>query len=211
MVDETSGITVVGVGTVRVPTTEAMLRLRVERRESAPGAALTEAGAIVAAAFEVLRQAGIPDTDVRTATVRVTANKAWVDNHEELQGYDAQQDLQVRVTDLAKLDELLGSLVDRCGTGLQIDDVSLSGEADAVARSQARQEAVRDAREKASEYATFAGRTLGRAESISEVRDRPAPLRRHMAMAASAGMAMPIAQGEEETTVAVEVRWSFGG
>ena len=44
-------------------------RLLVERREPQPGAAMREAAAVVAAALEVLRSAGVPDKDVRTAAV----------------------------------------------------------------------------------------------------------------------------------------------
>ena len=210
MAEEQSGVTVVGVGTVRVPTTEAAVRLLVERRESQPGAAMREAAAVVAAALEVLRNSGVPDKHVRTTAVSVSPNKVWTNEHEEIQGYDAQQRLNVRVTDLDALDQILGRLVDRCGTALQIDDVSLSGDPSAEARSLARRQAIEDAREKASDYAEFTGRTLGRAESVDETPDMQRPLptpRGRMAMAVAESM--PIAQGEDTTTVTVRVHWQF--
>lgn len=209
MAAEQSGITVVGVGAVRVPTTEARLRLRIERSEAQPGAALREAAAVVAAALEVLRDAGVPDTDVRTESVSVAPQRVWAGDTEQVQGYDAGQTLSVRVTDLGLLDGLLGALVDRCGTGLQIDDVSLSAEPTADALSRARREAIDDAREKASDYAIFTGRTLGRVVSVSEVTGAPWPGPRPRMEMAAAAASMPIAHGEHTTTVTVEVHWQF--
>ena len=209
MAEEQSGITVVGVGTVRVPTTEAQVGLRIERREAQPGAALREAAAVVAAALDVQRDTGAPDADVRTEAVSVAPHRVWANNTEQVQGYDAGQTLRVRLTDLGLLDRLLGALVDRCGTGLQIEDVSLSAEPTADALSRARREAIDDARQKASDYATFSGRALGSVESISEVTGvhRPVP-RARMEMAAAAA-SMPIAQGEQAATVTVEVHWQL--
>jgi len=210
MADEPGGVTVTGVGTVRVPTTEAAVRLLIARREAQPGAAMREAAALVAVALESLRASGVPDKDVRTTSVSVSPNKVWADDHEEIQGYDAQQRLHVRVTDLDVLDELLGRLVERCGTGLQIDDVSLSGEPSTEARSLARRQAIDDAREKALDYAQFVGRALGTAESVDETVDVQRPLpppRGRMAMAVAESM--PIAQGEDTTTVTVRVHWQF--
>lgn len=209
MTDEHLGVTVLGVGTVRVPTTEAAVRLRVESRQPQPGAALREAGQVVATAFEVLRNAGVADRQVRTEAVSVTPNRVWLNDREEVQGYDASQGVHVRVVDLGILDTLLGKLVDACGTALRIEDVSLSGEPDAEARSRARAEAVRDAHEKASDYARLVDRTLGRAVSVVESSGRPSPpvpRGRKLAMAAAS---MPIAEGEQSSAVSVEIHWTF--
>lgn len=210
MADEQGGVTVSGVGTVRVPTTEAMVRLLVARREAQPGAAMRETAAVVAAALEALRESGVPDKQVRTASVSVSPNKVWSDDREQIQGYDAQQRLHVRVTELDVLDELLGRLVDRCGTALQIDDVSLSGEPTADARSLARRQAIEDARAKAVDYAQFVGRTLGPAASVEETSGGQRPLSPPGArMAMAVAESMPIAQGEDTTTVSVRVHWQF--
>lgn len=209
MADEQGGVTVVGVGTVRVPTTEALVHVRIECREAQPGAAMREAGAVVSAALEVIRHVGVPETDVHTEAVSVSPNRVWAQDTEQIQGYDAQQRLRVRVTDLALLDQLLGQLVDRCGTPLQIEDVSQSGQPTPEAMSRARREAVQDAHEKASDYAEFTDRTLGRADSVIEMgpmQRPPAPRARTMMAAAES---MPIAQGEETTTVSVQVHWQF--
>lgn len=208
MTHEHTGVTVVGIGTVRVPSTEATVRLRIERRAPQPGIALRDAGGVVATAFDVLRGLGIPERDVRTDSVTVSPNRVWANDIEQIQGYDATQTVQVRVTDLSLLDELLGRLVHACGTAMQIDDVSLTGEPTTEARSQARADAVRDAHEKASEYARLVDRALGRAVSVSEVSGTslpsPPPGRR-MAMAAP----MPTAGGEQTNRVTVEIHWEF--
>ncbi|HWC21127.1 MAG TPA: SIMPL domain-containing protein [Flexivirga sp.] len=209
MADEQTGVTVTGVGSVRVPTTEAAVRLRIESRQPQPGAALREAGAAVTRAVDVLRAVGVPDTDVRTETVSVSPNKVWSEDTEQIRGYDAQQTVRVRVADLALLDQLLGELVEACGTALQVDDVSLSGDATESALAEARQEAVEHAHAKATDYARLTGRSLGRAESVVELGGvfRPPPPRgRPMA----AGLApMPVAQGEDNSTVSVQIHWSF--
>lgn len=198
-----------GVGTVRVPTTEATVRLLLQSRQPQPGEALRAAGAAVTTAFEVLRTIGIPETDVRTESVTVSPNKIWSEDTEHIQGYDAQQAVRVRVADLTLLDRLLGDLVDACGTALQVDDVSLSGEATESALAEARQEAVEHAHAKATDFARLTGRALGSAESIVELGGvfRPPPPRGRAMLAGVAPM--PVAQGEDTSTVTVQIHWSF--
>lgn len=209
MADEQTGVTVTGVGSVRVPTTEAAVRLRIASRQPQPGAALREAGAVVTKAFEALRAAGIPDADVRTEAVTVAANRVWSGDAEHIEGYDAQQTVRVHIADLLLLDRVLGELVDACGAALQIDDVSLSGEATESALAEARQEAVEQAHAKAIDYARLTGRVLGRAESVLELGGmlRPPPPRGRMMAAAAAPM--PVAQGEDTSTVSVQIHWRF--
>lgn len=209
MADEQTGVTVTGVGSVRVPTTEAAVRLRIESRQPQPGEALREAGAAATKAFDVLRAIGIPDADVRTEAVSVSPNKVWAEDAEQIRGYDAQQTVRVRVADLTLLDRLLGELVEACGTALQIDDVSLSGEATESALAEARQEAVEHAHAKATDYARLTGRALGSAQSVVELGGvfRPPPPRGRMMAAAAAPM--PVAQGEDTSTVSVQIHWSF--
>ncbi len=209
MVDERAGVTVTGVGSVRVPTTEAAVRLRIGSRQPQPGAALRDAGTAVTKVFEVLRSLGIPDADVRTEAVSVSPHKVWSEETEQIRGYDAQQSVRVRVTDLALLDRLLGELVDAGGTALQIDDVSLSGEATESALAEARQDAVEHAHAKATDYARLTGRALGRAESVVEIGGVPhPPVPRGRAMMAAAAP-MPLAEGEDTSTVSVQIHWSF--
>lgn len=209
MGDERSGVTVTGVGSVRVPTTEAAVRLRISSRQPQPGAALRDAGSVVAQALEVLHDTGVPEADIRTETVSVSPNNVWRDDTEHVEGYDASQSLRVRVTDLSLLDLVLGALVDGCGPALQVDDVSLSAEPTDDALAEARQDAVEHAQAKAADYARLTGRSLGRAESIIEQQGtfRPPPPRGRMALAQ--GAPMPVAAGEETSTVTVEIRWSL--
>lgn len=210
MADEQTGVTVTGVGTVRVPTSEAVVRLRVQSRQPQPGAALREAGEVVLRALETLRAVGLHDGDVRTEAVSVAPHQVWVDEAEQVHGYDAAQSLHVRVADLGLLDRLLEELVDACGTALVIEDVALSGEPTDAALAEARHEAVERAHTKAADYARLTGRTLGRAQSVVEVTGmhRP-PSPRGRAMFAEAASAMPIAQGQDSSSVTVEVHWSF--
>lgn len=206
---EQSGVTVTGVGSVRVPTTEAVVRLRISSRQPQPGAALREAGSVVATALEVLRTVGVPESDIRTETVNVSPNKVWRDETEQIEGYDATQSLRARVAELGLLDRLLGELVDGCGTALQVEDVSLSAEPSEEALAEAREDAVAHAHTKAADYARLVGRTLGRAKSVAEQAGtfRPPPPRGRMALAQ--GAPMPVAPGEEISTVTVQIRWSF--
>lgn len=209
MGDEQSGVTVTGVGSVRVPTTEATVRLRVSSRQPQPGAALRDAGSIVAKALDVLRATGVPDSDIRTETVSVSPNTVWRDDTEQIDGYDATQSLRVRVERLSALDRMLGMLVDECGSALQVEDVSLTAEPADDALSAAREHAVRDARTKAADYARLTGRTLGRAESVVEQEgpSRRLPPRGRMALTQQA--AMPVTAGVDTSSVTVQIRWSF--
>ena len=73
----------------------------------------------------------------------------------------------------------------------------------------ARTKAVADARRKAEIYAKAAGVTLGEPLSISEEGAAPPPVFRSKMAAPMAGAPTPVAPGEEQLSITVNVTWAI--
>jgi uncharacterized protein YggE len=74
----------------------------------------------------------------------------------------------------------------------------------------ARSNAFADAKARASQYATLAGRSLGRVETISETVDNGGGPIFDKTVAASAGSApVPISPGQQQVTISVTVTFQM--
>jgi uncharacterized protein len=119
-------------------------------------------------------------------------------------GYQAGNDVRVRVRDLNRLGVLLDALV-TAGSN-QLQGISFAIDDTTALLDQARDRAVQDARRKAERYAAAAGVQVGRVLSISEAgAEIPRPLMRMAAAEMDMGSSVPIASGEQELGVSVNV------
>ena len=85
---------------------------------------------------------------------------------EKLIGYQARYVLKIKCKDLDRLGELLSLLSTRDVQSIEVPEYDVSDRQSLFA--EARAAAIEDARQKAGEYATAVGRTLGAAEIIEE-------------------------------------------
>ena len=199
-------ITITGTGTVAVAPDMAMVTLGVRSQAETAGMALTDNSTQMAAVFSALKAAQIKARDIQTSQLNL--NPVWgrsADNAgRKIDGYEASNQVTVRVRQL----DSLGTVLDQLATAgvNSIQSVSFSVDKPKPHLDDARLQAVRDAQDKADQYANAAGVKLGPIQSIREAGvASPRPMARMGAQAMSADV--PIAGGEVGLSAQVTIEF----
>lgn len=198
------GITVTGVGRVDAVPDEAEFTLGVTTKGGTAREALAANSAEMRQLIAAVKAAGVKERDIKTQDVSVGPN---YDGAPDPTGYAAHNSVSVRIHDL-----------DRAGTVL--DAASRAGADDiygpALTRSdregleaKALENAVTNARKRASTLAEAAGKSLGEVTAIVESRQEPGPIYA-MSERLAATPKAPIEPGTEEITASVTVTFAFG-
>lgn len=183
----------------------ATVTLAVETQARTAAAALAANSTAMAALIDTLKAAAIAPADIQTSGLSLNPVYAANSSTPQITGYEAQNQVTVRVLALDGLGGLLDSVVAGGANrfyglnfGLQ-DPIPLADQA--LARAIAR------AREKAGVMAMAAGVTLGPVVAVSESSGQPipGPMLREMAVAA----APPIAGGEVAVSAQVTLVYAL--
>jgi uncharacterized protein YggE len=200
-------ITMTGHGEIKTGSDIATINAGVTTDAPTAAAALSANSARMNQVFAALKKLGVPERAIQTAGFSVSPQYTNGDgnNPRHLTGYQVNNDVRVRLEDVAKVGATLDTLV---GAGAnQMNGVSFDIANPAPVLEKARTQAVADARTRAQTYAQAAGVTLGPIISISEGAGEavPRPMFRVMAMSAPT----PIAPGEQSVTADVTVVWEI--
>lgn len=199
-------LSVSGRGQVAAPPDMAVIQAGVQTRAESASAALRANSTAMSKVLDELRAHEIAERDIQTVNFRVQPEYRHDRNTGEavMIGYQAGNDVRVRVRDLDRLGLLLDALV---GAGSnQLQGISFAIDNTVTLMDQARERAVQDARRKAERYATAAGVRVGRVLSISEAgTDTPRPLMRMAVPEMAMDSSVPIAGGEQELAVSITV------
>jgi len=206
-------ITVSGTGKVDVKPDIAHVQVGVLVDAPTASEALAKNNEKMAALLETLKAKGIEDRDVQTSNFNVGPKYEYDPQgrrQPKLVGYQVSNMVQVRVRKLAQLGELLDVLV-RTGAN-QVHGISFSVDEPEKVLSKARQEAVEQAKARATEYATAAGVKIGKPLLIQEQAltipfPQPMPMMRGAMRAADS--AVPVAAGEQTLTAHVTVTYAL--
>jgi uncharacterized protein YggE len=169
----------------------------------------------MSALMKTLAGKGIADKDVLTASFNVSPQYRYDSqprsgsNRPTITGYSVNNQVHVRVRNLATLGDILDAVVENGAN--TVNGISFSISEPEPILDQARQKAVADARRKAELYALASGTKLGRVLYITESGGIQPP--RPMMMGVRASLAssgpVPIATGEQENTVSVTITYSI--
>lgn len=168
-------------------------------------------------AQKTLKEYGVADEDLATTGLRMNPEYDYPQSGPPvLTGYRVTQKARVSIDDLSAGGEAIAAVVRSGASTVKVDGIRLEvADADAVL-AQARDDAVQEAQSKAEQYAAAAGVELGGVVSIQEVQrssDGGDELRSSAEMDSSSDAAyeVPVAAGEQESGVTVEVIWSLAG
>ncbi len=205
-------IVVSGEGRISAAPDMAEVSLGVVSEGPTAGEALKTNNASMAALQETLKEGGVAAKDFQTSNLSVQPRYSQPDGNRpqrgefvpRIVGYSVTNTVQVKVRGLDKLGELLDKVVSAGAN--QMYGISFRIDQSKALLDEARRQAMADAKRKAEQLCGEAGMVLGNPISIQESGGSaplmPRPMMRGMAMAADA---VPIASGEQELGVNVQV------
>jgi uncharacterized protein YggE len=199
-------LSVAGEGEATAPPDMATIRTGVVSQAETAKDALNANNAAMQKILALLNEHEIAEKDVQTSSFNVSP----VYEHDEqgrtqpkIVAYSVNNKVQVRVRNLPSLGEVLDALV-QAGSN-QIGGISFDVDDPAGILREARSGAIRDAKSRAEVYAQAAGVKVGRVIQISEQPlDVPRPMQLGMEFR-SAAASVPVATGEQEFCVRVNV------
>ena len=108
----------------------------------------------------------IDRNDIKTTYMNISPEYSWQDGKQNLIGQKANQSVEITVRDISTLSSVFDSITQV--SGISISNISLDSTQRASYLSQARKEAVENARERANDYATSQGLRAGDVINITE-------------------------------------------
>lgn len=172
----------------------------------------------VTQALSILKANGYGDDSYETGSINVYPEYNYINGRSEIVGQTASQSLTIRARGVDPKGQKVGVLVDALAQvdGINIDSVSFDIYDKTKLQTQARADAYKDARQKAEDYASFAGLSLGRVLSIDDTNTVEAPpaylnsfAGAPQAMKVSSSTSVPLGDLDVNyrTTVTYSLRW----
>ncbi|MEU6219616.1 SIMPL domain-containing protein [Streptomyces sp. NPDC047022] len=158
-ITEPWGLSVLGAGNVSAESRPAQARLAVDLLAPTPKEAFEQAGAAVVRPRTVLREHGVPDSEISGSRLALKSDFKGYDAERTFLGYRCEATYIVQTEDLDRLGLLIEDAV-RAGAN-RVDEVSFDVLDKPALRDEARRRAVRAARRKAEVYADACGVRLG--------------------------------------------------
>ncbi|MBA3336902.1 MAG: SIMPL domain-containing protein [Chloroflexia bacterium] len=204
-------VSVTGMGIVRIEPDTASISVGVTATQPNLSEAQAQATDIMTAIIAALTDAGVAEPDIQTSNynVNVLQNYDPQGLPTDIQGYQVSNQVNVIVRDLDTLGNLLDAAV---GAGANtIYGISFYVEDTREAASQARVQAVEDARAKADDLAAAAGMSVSRVLSINEG-SSPSPtpeVFQRAGMGATDMSSVPIQTGTSDVVVQVSITYEM--
>ncbi len=155
------------------------------------------------AVMAALKSAGIAAKDIQTSSLNLNPQYVYADNQPpKLTGYQAQNQISVRVNDLAQAGPVIDTVI-KAGIN-QIDSITFGLKDDAALLDEARKQAIKILTARAELYATATGLKIKGISAISEggpIRNQPMPMAGLMVK--SARESTPVSAGELQMSVEV--------
>jgi len=159
--------------------------------------------------FEELEAAGIEKKYITTSQLSLKPKYNYQNRKApKIDGYEARNTVSAKTYNLDDVGAMLDALV-KAGVN-NINGVQFSIKDSKAAKDKAREDAIREAREKAESMASAAGVKLGKLKSLSESGGnfRPQPVA-YALEARSAGASTPVAAGEQAISVTVNMSYDI--
>jgi len=199
-------VSVSGTGRAQVTPDRASFTVGVQTAGSSVSSAVQDNSARVAAIIAALKKLGAADRDLQTSQLAIYPQQDRPDARPpRITGYQVSNSITVTRNDPAEVGKLLQAAVEAGANSLSGIEFGVADPA--RGRDAALQAAFAEARAKADVLARAAGRTVGRALTITEGTSvqPPIPRRGPMMMEARGMGEVPVMSGSEEITSIVTV------
>jgi uncharacterized protein YggE len=207
-----TGITVSGQGIVTAPPDTATLQIGADAQASTVAAARDQAAQAANAVIAAVKADGVADQDIQTVQFSINPVYDTSGGRQVLRGYQVENVVQVKIRNLNSVGTIIDDAVAAGGNAVIVRSIAFSIENTDALLHQARLLAMQDAQNKAQDYATAAGVTLGRVINIQETQSqRPTPIAFSAPAPAKAVAAppTPIESGTQQIQVTVTVTYAI--
>ncbi len=206
------GVSVAGEGKVQGKPDVAMLSLGVSVLANDVASARDRAANELDAMINSMKANGVADKDIQTQQLNISPEYDYTNGRQLLKGFRVSNTVSAKVRDINKTGKVVDDAVAAGGNDVQIQGISFTIDKPDDLQSQAREQAIADARSKAETLAKASGVSLGDAISITEgggVQPLPASPALLDRAASGAAAETPIQPGELDVTVTVNVVWAI--
>ncbi|MDP3739963.1 MAG: SIMPL domain-containing protein [Hyphomonadaceae bacterium] len=202
-------ITLNGRGSVEHAPDIAMITLGVSVEAETASTAMSQQTTKMNGVFAAVKAAGVADRDMQTSNLSLNPVYEYPNNQRpRLTGYNASNQITIKVRDLKNLGKTLDAVVK--GGGNTINGVSFSMDKPESYQDEARVEAIKDAAKKAELYANAVGYKVKRIVTVSENEYYPQPVPMMARMQVQdAAESTPVAAGEVSLTQTVSVTFEL--
>jgi hypothetical protein len=169
-VRQQSTVTVSGIGTVSVEPDMVSMNVSMSKIAPTTRQAQEAVGKMAVRVLEILKEAGIEDKDIKTATLRFNPEYEWRSNRSVLVGQKAEQGIDFAVRNIGQDSDKIARLIDKL---VQVDGIVMNQINFNIADKtehyvHSRELAFEKAAQKAKQYAELSGLRVGRVLSLSE-------------------------------------------
>ena len=207
------GVTVQATGTINVVPDGVSFNFAVSVLAQSSETAMSDASTTAEQVRAALDAAGVAKDDIATQNISVYPEySSSSTGTQALSGYRAQQVFTVTLRDTAKAGEVVDSVIAAGGNSLQVYGVTPTLLDTDAAVAQAREAAIKSAKEKAKDYAGLVDEELGSVVYVTEITSPSSQVPLMVGDAGSAEMSMTktvVNLGTQEVSVTVEARWSL--
>jgi uncharacterized protein YggE len=207
------GIWVTGQGTVTVTPDVANLSLGVSIQAAKVADAQSQAASAMAKVISVLTSSGVAQKDISTQyyTINPITRYDNVTQQSTITGYQVSNIVNVKIRSIDKVGPIIDAATAAAGDLIRVNGISFSVDNPSQYNSQARTQAMNDAKAKAQQLASLAGVSLGNPIYIVE---NPASASIPYAVAipgVASGQAAttPINPGQTDISLTVQVAYSI--
>jgi uncharacterized protein YggE len=166
--NKASTFDVTGESKISTVPDQAEVRMGITINQSTVAAAQDDANRVINDINTQLNSLGIEKKDIKTENYSLYPNMDFQSGTQRITGYTVNANLVVTMTDFAKLNQAI-DLATQAGAN-QIGGItfSLSDDKKAETETEARKEAIENAKEKANELARLSGMNLGKIVNVYE-------------------------------------------
>ncbi len=117
--------------------------------------------------IKVLKDLGIEEKDIKTTNYNLNPVYDWTDRSgQQLKGYEVSQNVEVKIRDLNKIGDAIAKTTEKGAN--QVGNISFTIDDEFELKNQARQEAIKKAKEKAESIVKETGIDLGKIINVYE-------------------------------------------
>ena len=209
--NQQTGISVSGEGKVTVTPNVANIQLGIQAQAMTVADAQNQATKAMNDVMAALTANGIDKKDIQTQYYNIQQTTTWDTNKQQqiITGYEVSNIVNVKVRDVTKAGSVIDAVTAAGGDLTRVNSIQFSLDDPTTSMDKAREIAMADAYDTATQLARLAGVTLGKPIFISENSSVPQVYPVYTRDVAGSASSTPISAGELDITVDVQVLYAI--